>query len=387
MVLAQSFRLNMPTTLLFGQGTVKDVGSQVRHIGAKKVMIVTDAGVVKAGHLDTVNSCLEAARCEVVAAFDSTEAQPTIPTVERSTDLACRSSPDVIVGLGGGSCMDVAKMTATLAVNGGAFLDYVGVDKVPRRGLPIVLLPTTSGTGSGVSRAAAIRDPQDNRKKLVVSPLIVSTVTIVDPVLTATMPPSVTASSGIDALSHAIEGYLSVNAARLNEMTALEAIGLIAANLGPAYSKGDNLEARTGMALGNLLAAIAINAGGCAPHALSFVVGAESGVNHGIAVYVVLPAILEYSIVACPDKIAATARAMGVSTDGLSLTEAAVAGVQAIRALGAAIGLPAGLSDIGVKEEQLPKMAEAALSEKRLLGNHPRKLSREDIVTIFEMAY
>lgn len=386
-MILQSFSLFMPTILLFGSGTAKKVGIQAKHIGAQRVMIVTDVGVLKVGHLDNVKKYLQSQGLHIVAVFDQTETQPTIPNLERCIAVAQKASPDVIVGLGGGSCIDVAKMAAALLVNEGSFRDYIGIDKIPKRGLPTILLPTTSGTGSEVSRVAAIRDPEDNRKKLVVSPLIVSTVSIIDPVLTATMPPSLTAATGIDALSHAIEAYLSVNAARITELFALEAIRLLSANLESAYSDGTNMKARTNMALGSLFASIAVNSGACAPHALSFALGAEFPVSHGIAVYLVLPAVLEYTAATCPDKMAVIATALGVSIDGLSLTQAATKGIQAIRALGTAVGLPAGLREAGVELAKLPSMAEAARTEERLLSNHPRKLLTEDILAIYNMAY
>jgi alcohol dehydrogenase class IV len=232
---------------------------------------------------------------------------------------------------------------------------------------------------------AVLTDKEENLKKVVSSFAIMSQVAIVDPMLTVTMPPKVTASTGIDAFIHAVESYIAINASPLTDPLAWEATRLIAENLGPAVANGQNLSARYNMALGSLMAGITLNnAGVGVVHALAYPIGAEYHVPHGIANVVTLAESMNYLSIANIPKFVQLAKAMGEPVEGISSREAAARGIQAMRALAQSVGLPCRLGDIGADPQKIPAMAVAAFKEKRLLGNTPRQLTQDDLRQIFE---
>lgn len=383
----KNFAFRVPSTVLFGCDTVNEVGRQAVNLGGRKVLLVTDRGVRDAGLLDRVRGPLEAERLQV-AVFDRALPEPPLTNVQEALAVAEEDHFDVLVGCGGGSAMDLTKAISALLENGGDLRSYFGIDKVPRPGRPMILIPTTSGTGSEVTRMSVLTDAEANLKKVIVSPNIQGRVAIVDPLLTVSAPPRLTASSGIDALIHAIEGYLAVSSNPFSDVLALEAIRLIAVNLVTAVADGQNLEARYSMSLGSLLAGAIINSAGTgAVHALAYPIGGEYHVPHGIANYLTLPQVMERLVPAAPGKFVRIAAAMGESIEGLSPEEAGIRAVRVMRRLGEATGLPTRLRDVGVAKERIPAMAEAAYTEKRLLGNTPRELSVADIAAIYEAAF
>lgn len=373
--------------IIFGMDTVAQIPEEIKKLGGKRVFIVTDKGVVEAGLLEKVVEPLKTEKL-MFQVFAQVEPEPPIENLLEAHRMAKSAGVDVFVGLGGGSSMDVTKVASALMTQEADVRDLFGVEKVTKPGFPTIMVPTTSGTGSEVTRMAVFTDKQENLKKVVSSHAITANVAIVDPMLAVTMPPKVTASTGIDAFIHAVESYVALNASPLTDPMALEATRLIAENLGPAVANGQDFQARYNMALGSLMAGITLNnAGVGAVHALAYPVGAEYHVPHGIANVVTFTQTMEYISMANVPKFVRLAEVMGEPVEAISPREAAVRGIKAMGDLVEAIGLPHSLRDIGVDRDKIPSMAEAAFKEKRLLGNTPRQLTEEDIRKIFENAF
>lgn len=382
----QTMRFRTPV-IIFGTNTINLIGEEVNKLGGKNVFIITDRGVVGAGLLEKV---LEALKKEKIGyeLFDRVEPEPPVENLLEASKKARSAKADVFIGLGGGSSMDLTKVVSALMVQEADVRDLFGVEKVTKPGLPTFMLPTTSGTGSEVTRMAVFTDKAENLKKVVSSHAITANVAIVDPMLTVTMPPKVTASTGIDAFIHAVESYVAINASPLTDQIALEATRLIAENLGPAVANGQDLKARYNMALGSLMAGITLNnAGVGAVHALAYPVGAEYHVPHGIANVVTFARTMEYISMANMPKFVNLAKAMGEPVEGSSPREAVARGIKAMEDLAEKVGLPCRLKDIGVDPQKIPSMAQAAFKEKRLLGNTPRQLTEEDLRKIFENSF
>jgi alcohol dehydrogenase class IV len=289
-----------------------------------------------------------------------------------------------VIGLGGGSPIDIAKTVAVMLGNQGDIADYFGVDLVPKPGVPSLIIPTTAGTGSEVTPIAILSDEEEKLKKGVVSQHLFPRVALLDPELTLGLPPAVTAATGMDALIHAIEAYTSVNATDLTDLLAARAIGLIADNLRAAYARGDNLAARAAMLEGSLLAGMAFaNAGVTAVHAFAYPIGAEFHIPHGVANTLMLPAVMQFNLVGNLGKFAEVAELMGQPTEGLSLREAAEEAVEAVVQLAEDLGVPTSLGEFGVKEEHLPALAEGVMKVTRLLANNPRTLTQADAEEIY----
>lgn len=373
--------------IIFGMNTASLIAEEVRKLGGKSVFILTDQGVIQAGLLEKILEPLKKEKIDYEV-FDQVEAEPSIENLLAAVQKAKESQVDLFIGLGGGSVMDTTKMASVLKVQNLDIRDLFGIDKVTKPGLPTIMLPTTSGTGSEVTRNAVFADKAENLKKVVSSQAIVPTVAIVDPMLTVTMPPHITAATGIDAFIHAVESYVAVNASPLTDPLAWEATRLIAENLGPAVANGQDLQARYNMSLGSLLAGITLNnAGVGAVHALAYPVGAEYHVPHGIANVVTFIPTMEYISMARIPKFAQLAAAMGEPVTDISQREAANRGIRAMRDLIEKVGLPTRLRDIGANADRIPAMAQAAFKEKRLLGNTPRQLTEDDIRKIFEASF
>jgi alcohol dehydrogenase len=384
---APVFPFRMPNMVLAGVGAVEQIGDEVNRLGAKKPFLVTDRGLRQSGLPDRVISLL-AARDLEAGVFDDLAGEPSLEDVDRCLALLQGGDHDCVIGLGGGSSMDVAKVVAMMATNGGNLRDYLGVDKVQRRSLPLVQIPTTAGTGSEVTWNAVFADKQDHLKKAVVSPYLTADCAILDPVMTVSSPPRVAAYSGIDALTHAIESYTSPKATMHTGMYALESIQLIARNLRTAYYSGKDIEAREGMLMGSFFAGVSLaNAGAGAVHALAYPLGGQFGTVHGLANGLLLPYVLEVNFMASLDKFADIAEAMGADINLLTDREAAYKAVEEVRTLGLDVGIPARLRDIDVPRQSLDGMATAAAGISRLLDNNPRWLDRDSILKIYEAAW
>jgi alcohol dehydrogenase len=386
----QSIMFQTPS-IIFGMDTLNQLGKEAVKLGAGRALLVTGPRVKKAGLLDRAASILEAESITVeVNIQDRDTPEPATDVVERTAEVARKGNFDVIIGLGGGSILDVTKMASALTTNPGRTEDYFGKEKVPRRGKPTIIVPTTAGTGAEATKHAIFLDRKINVKKVVASGNLLPNVAIVDPVLTLSCPPPVTASAGIDAFIHSAEAFLSKNANTMTDTLALESIAIITRWLGPAFADGQEMEARYQMSLGSLMAGVVLNNSGTSlVHAMAYPVGGELHTPHGVTLSALLIACFDYVAVARAEKMAALARAMGEPIDGLAPREITERVLDAIHYLIKSVSLPANLTDLGISREKtdVHQWAVEAHKEQRLLTRSPRILSVEDIERIYENAF
>lgn len=372
---------------LLGRGAIAQAGQEAKKLAAAKVLVVTDAGVVKAGLVAAVEESLRREGLEV-GVFDGILPEPPARVIDQCADAFRQGGYDLCLGLGGGSALDSAKMVAALAANPGSVLDYVGMDMLPKKGAPLVLVPTTAGTGSEATRVTVLTDESDNTKKVVFSDYLLPDLSILDPVLTLSMPPSVTADTGLDALVHAIETYVSVNTTPYAEILSLQAIAMIARHLPQAYAKGGNLLARYNMLFAANISGSAFASGGLgAVHGLAYILGTEYHMAHGRSNAIMLPHVMAFNLSGNLEKYANIAEAMGEDTLGLSPYEAAAQAVSAVRSLMAAVKVSGRLSDYGVSRDDLPKLVKGGLAQARLFVPNPRDLSEADVEQIYAGAF
>jgi alcohol dehydrogenase class IV len=338
-----------------------------------------------------------------VEVFSGGEPEPSLRAADAAVAKARAFRPDALLGLGGGSNMDLAKITATVLTHGGNPRDYVGDDKIPGPILPLICLPTTAGTGSEVSAAAVLTDSDNQIKVGILSNFLRPRIAIVDSLLSVSCPRKVTADSGIDALTHAIEAYTAVDNATfplpagersvyqgrhpMGDLLAEKAIALIGANLRRAVGHGDDLDAREGMALAATLAGLAFsNVGVALVHAMEYPIGGATHCSHGAGNGLLLPFVMRFNLPARQREFAAIAKLLGEDVSGLDEAQAAERAVRAVERLRADIGIPSRLRDLGVKEEQLRSLAEKAFGIKRILRVNPRTVTVEEIEGIFRDA-
>ena len=375
-----------PNKIILGVGVAKQAGREAKFLGGEKALIVTDPGVVKAGLLEGIQESLMSEKVRV-GIFDRVEPEPPARVIDECAKLAREENYNIIIGLGGGSSLDTAKGASIMATNKGKVLDYTGMDMVPKKGLPKILLPTT-GSGSEVTRVFAPTDETDMTKKVVYSNFNFADVVMVDPLLTISLPPDLTADTGIDALVAAIEPFVSVTATPFSDILAIEAIRLISENLPIVYAKGDNIMARFNMSLAAINANLAWQSGGLgAVHALSFILETEANLRHARATSIMLPHVMDYNKIGNPFKFGQIAQAMGENVNGLPLYEAAEKSIDAVKKLLEALHISMRLSDYGVSKEKLPNLVEGAMKQARLFPPNPRSLTREDVKNIYLKAF
>jgi len=376
----------MPRTVLTGVGSAERVGEEAKRLGGTRALVITDQGVLKSGWVDKTMERLNQAGLKTTL-FSEVMAEPDMGFLNGAADRVREGAPDLVVGIGGGSSLDTAKMVACLLTSGGRVQDYFGIELLPKRGLPMVMLPTTAGTGSEVTPNAIFTDTAARLKKGVVSPFLLPDAAIVDPLLTVSCPPAVTAATGMDALTHAIESYTSLRATPLTDLWAVEAIRLIGRSVRSAVFRGSDLAARTDMALGSMMAGVSLaNAGVGAVHALAYPVGGKFGVPHGVSNSQLMPYVMEYNVLGNIQKFAEVARFMGEPVEGSSPSEAARLVVAATRRLGEDIGIPMRMSHFKVTADAIPEMAQQAHGNRRLMDNNPRALTLEEVRAIYETA-
>jgi len=378
-------RLIVPDEICFGNGIATEVGELAKQFG-EHAFLISDRGLENAGLAGSAIDRLKQAGLHV-SAYLEVEPEPSIESVTPCLDQARLGRPDVVVGLGGGSVLDVAKTVAMLLTNQGNIQDYLGTEKVVRRGVPTILLPTTAGTGAEVTPNALFYIPEERAKKAIVSRHIIPNIAIVDPELSLTAPPGLTAATGLDALCHAIESFTGLNATPLTEPFAREAIRQIALHLRRAVANGDDLEARYGLALGSLYAGISLaNSGTNAVHALAYPLQGLCRIQHGVANALLLPYVMRFNSFGDTAKFAEIASLMGIRTDDLSHEDAAEAATIECRKLSEDIGIPQHMRDVGIHEGLLEELVEDAFSVQRLLKNNPRPITRDAIRKIYREA-
>jgi alcohol dehydrogenase class IV len=369
--------------IVFGAGAVERLAGEAKRLSPNRILIVTDPGIVQAGIAERIESILENAGLKI-SRFDKVEPDPKIEIALDAADALESSEADLIIGIGGGSSLDIAKVSAVLAANGGDISDLFGVDVIPKPGKPTILVPTTAGTGSEVTPIAILSDETEKLKKGIVSPYLYPNVALLDPELTLKLPPAVTAASGMDALIHAVEAFTSKNATPFTDLFAKQAITQIHENLRTAFADGDNLAARSAMLEGSMIAGFAFaNAGVTAVHAFAYPIGAEFHIPHGVANSIMLVPVMEFNMIGNLQKFAQMAECFGIDTLGLTRREAAEAAVNAMQQLARDVEIPERLRDFGIKEEDIPDLAEGVLKVTRLLANNPRTMSKEDAERIY----
>ncbi len=374
-----------PRTVM-GPGAIKTIGDEVKKRGISKVLIITDEGVKGAGLTEPVEASLKKAGV-AYGIFDGVEPDPRYEIVADCVDMVEEEKAELLIGLGGGSSIDITKTTAVMVTNDGPISEYFGIDLIPNPGLPTIMVPTTAGTGSEVTPIAILSDEGEKLKKGIVSPYMYPSVGILDPELTIGLPPHVTAATGMDALIHAIEAYTSINATGMTDMYCMRAMELIYNNLRIAYAKGDNIEARSAMMEGAFLAGIGFaNAGVTAVHAFAYPIGAEFHIPHGVANTLMLPHVIRFNVLGNLPKFAALAKPFGISTEGLDDLQIVDRVIAAIDRLAGDLRVPRHLADFGVKEKDVLMLAEGAMKVTRLLANNPRTLYLEDAKAIYKAA-
>ena len=368
--------------IIFGRGSLSQLGESVIRIGASKVFLVSDAGVINAGWVDLAVHYLHAAGLET----EIFSALTTNPKDCEVTDGARRyreSGCDGIVAVGGGSPTDVAKAIAILATNGGVLQDYEGINKITHPLPPMVIAPSTAGAGSEVSQFTIIVDTARKLKMSIISKSLVPDIAIVDPELVQTMDVKLAAATGLDAFTHGIESYVSLAATPLTDIHALKAIQLVSQNLRQAVAARHDMEANANMSMASLTAGLAFsNAILGATHAMTHQVDGLIDQHHGETNAAILPHVMEFNLSACPERFRDIAEAMGENVIGLSTMAAAQLAVAAVRQLIRDIGLAKGLTELGLKEEFIPLLSKNALKDACLVTN-PRTAGLDDITSIF----
>lgn len=371
--------------LITGEGATSCIPTELERLQVKNPLIVTDKILIEVGTVAKVTDLLKGFTYNI---FDGVLPEPEFSVAEACTDVYKKGKHDGVIAVGGGSAIDIAKAVSAFSMYEGSGEDLVGTDLVPAKGAPIIAVPTTAGTGSEVTNISILSDKEAQLKKGVVSDFILPDVAIVSPEMTMSMPPSVTAASGIDALVHAIEAYISVNRSPITDALALHAMKLIAVHLPKAYCNPNDVHAREMMATASLMAGMAFgNAGVGAVHALAYPLGGRYHIPHGVSNALLLPYVMEWNKISCLERFRDIAEALGLETGQLSDMEAADLAVKRMKELCEAVRIPDGLRSFNIPETALEEMAEDASQIDRLLKNNPRVLTKKDIVEIYREAY
>ncbi|OLN21565.1 alcohol dehydrogenase [Domibacillus antri] len=371
--------------LITGKGATTELSNEAARLKMTNPLIVTDTIIQQTGLLDRIQENLKGISTGV---FLGVKPEPEFYVVEECRQMFRDGGHDGLIAIGGGSAIDTAKAVSAYAKYEGALTDLVGTDQVTEKGFPLIAIPTTAGTGSEVTNISILSDKEEQVKKGIVSDYLLPDTAIVSPEMTLTMPPGVTAASGIDALVHAIEAYISVNASPITDALAIGAMKMIAVNLPKAYANPDNVQAREQMATASLMAGMAFgNAGVGAVHALAYPLGGRFNLPHGVSNALLLPYVMEWNKIACLERFRDVAAALGEKVDDVTDNEAADKAISAMSRLCKAVRIPDGLHELGIKESDLEGMAEDASKIDRLLKNNPRRLNKADILAIYEAAY
>lgn len=397
------WKFSIAKEFVFGRGCIQHLEAVCQRQKLKRVLVITDKNLIRAGLLERVLKTVPDA-ASIIHVFDGGEAEPSLHVLAKAVAMGEHIRPDAIVGLGGGSNIDVAKATALLLTHGGKLADYFGFDKAPGPVLPLIAIPTTAGTGSEVSHSAVLTDPEAHIKVSTLSPHLRPAIAIVDPALTDSCPPHVTAHSGIDALVHAIEGYTArrwsdmhladpqarayEGAHPLGKLLGLEAIKLIGQNLVRAVREPGNQEARDQMALAASYAGMSFsNCGVALVHALEYPLGAAVHCSHGEGNGLLLPHVMRYNLPTRVAEFAEIGIALGYSNPQAAQEEQAAQAIEGVVRLQGEIGIRPTLRQLGVERSSLETMAQKSFQIKRLMDLNPRSPTESDLLNILESAY
>ena len=385
--MAKQFATEGLKRMVFGQGSAARLGEELALIGAGKILLVLDPNLVDSPVIQPALDSLAAAGVDSVV-FSEMTREPEPAEADAAAALGRGSGAQAVVGIGGGSALDLAKAAGVLITNPGPCTDYVGLDKVKEPGLPVICLPTTAGTGSEATFTAVFTRRSDQFKGGINGRLLFPHAAILDPLLTVSCPAYITAITGMDALTHAMEAYTSRQAHALSDLNALAAIELIGKHLRPAVAHGENLAAREGMLLGSHLAGLALaQAGVGAVHAMAYPLGAFYDIPHGEANALLLPYVLRFNLMACLERFADMAYTLAELPEDLSTAEAAAACVEEVADLALEVGIPTSLRQLDIPEDAVPAMAEKAMTVAVPIANNPRQVTAADLEIIYREAF
>lgn len=383
---AEDYTFLMPTKVESGVNSSVRTGELIQPLVQNKVLVVTDKGIRAAKLIDGILRSLDKQGIKYDI-FDEVEPNPSAETIHQGLDVLRETHSDAVLAVGGGSSIDTAKGIAVMATNEGHILDYEGVGKVQHQPLPIIAVPTTAGTGSEVTASTIITNKKTLFKAAIISPHIFPKLAILDPVLTLRCPRDITAATGMDALTHAIESYTSKTATPVSEALALQAMKLISQSLLKAYFVGTDIHSRNTMLTASMLAGFAFSQSRLGNvHAISQSFGGVFNIPHGIANATLLPFVLKFNLPACPEKMKDIAEALGQDVSGLTAMEAGEKALQAVIDMNKALNIPDNIKDLGVKLERMPQLVEDSMRSGNVLVN-PRLTTADDIQTIIENAY
>jgi alcohol dehydrogenase len=379
--------MRVPRTLI-GINASEQVGTIAKEYGAKKALLVSDPGIAKTGLLDGVQRSLEQANVATEVFSDSSTSAP-FSSIAKCSKLIRDNGCDLVIGIGGGSVLDLVKLAVVVAAHDGDTSIIYKPDNIKKAAAPIILMPSTAGTGSEVSNVAVCTDPKTKRKIPVRSDFFWADAAIVDPMLTLNLPASITADTGMDVLSHAIEAYTSLKASIVGDTFAEKAIKLVAENLRIAYARGSkHIDARYNMAVAASFGILSLRSSGSyIVHSLSYPLGMKVNIGHGRACALMLPYVMDFNLIGNLHRFARVAELMGESTEGLPLDEKAKKSVGAVRELSTDVGLPQRLSDVGISKKDIPELVDFVFEfHSYQIENNPRELTRDDLNNILETA-
>lgn len=372
---------------IFGVGAINQIISECQSLGASRALLVVDRALSETEMCTSIQDIFQNSPVKIIPYFEVTP-EPSPDLADIGAELAKKEKADCVIAVGGGSTMDVAKAIAILCKNDGKALDYVGLNLVKKPGLPTIMVPTTAGTGSEATFTSVFTMRETKSKGGINSPFLYPHTAILDPELTLGLPPDVTASTGMDALTHAIESFTSLQAHFMSEPLSLEAIEIISANLRGAVFSGSDIRFRNFMMKASYLAGLGLAMSGVgAVHALAYPLGAFFDVPHGMANALMLPYVLEYNYPGDIDKFARIAWAMGEEIEGYSERDTAALVVKTVRNLARDIGIPRTLKDLRIPEDSIPDMAEAAMKVERPIMNNPRPMTAGVAENIYRKAF
>lgn len=374
------YKFFTPSQLFFGEGCAADVGKWAKDLGGSKVLLVTDGGLAKSEMVDKVKKDILAEDLTVFV-YDTVEENPTASNVNQGRDLMLQENIDIVVAIGGGSPMDAAKAMAVLSVHEGSIVAYeMGLKPLVQKGPPVIAIPTTAGTGSEATMGSVITDQSTHRKIDVVSPLMAPYMSLVDPLLTQSLPASLTGSTGMDALTHSVEGYTATLASPLTDAIHLKAIELLGTSLLKAYQDGNDKSARSNVMMASMIAGIGFpNSGLGSVHGLSLPLGGHFNIPHGVANAIMLPYVMRFNIEACPEKFVDIAKAL----DASNVT--AEGAVEAVNDLSRSLQIPS-LRSYQVTEKDLARLAKDALGRNSNCVTNPRTMTEQDAIDVYKMA-
>ncbi len=379
-----NFEFVLPTKIIYGEGAINRLPDEIRKMNHKKPLIITDKGLIAAGLVAKITDILDEAGMPY-SIFDGIQPNPRDTTVTEAAEWARKEDSDMLIAIGGGSSMDTAKAVGVILTEGGRINDYEGLDVVSKPITDLIAIPTTVGTGSEVTFWSVITDTKRHFKMSIGSPLIAAKLAIVDPELVETLPPSIIAATGMDALTHAIEGYTGKLAEPITDACGLYAIQMIGENIRDAVYD-NSADARGKMLLGSLIAGICFgNSDIAGVHCMGEAMGGLYDMPHGVSMAIMLPHVMEYNYVACLDKFVNIARVLGENITGLSKREAAHKAIEAVRQLNMDLGIPT-LKAAGAKESDIDELAERSAANVSVDSN-PRRADQAAFKSIFQKAF